>query len=70
MENGKLNLFIVDDNKSLVVALKQYLINKFGKDININAFYNGESCLENIDESTHMVILDHFLNGKNGLEIN
>ena len=69
METQKLNLFIVDDNKSMVVALKQYLLNQFGENINISTFYDGESCLEKINEYTDMVILDHFLNGKNGLEV-
>lgn len=69
METQKLNLFIVDDNKSMVVALKQQLQSRFGLDLNIKTFYDGESCLENIDNNTHIVILDHFLNGKNGLEV-
>ncbi len=69
METQKLNLFIVDDNRSLVVALKQFLQTKFGPNINISTFYDGESCLEKVNEGTHMVILDHFLNGKNGLEV-
>ena len=69
METQKLNLFIVDDNKSLVTALKQYLLAKFEGNINISTFYDGESCLEKINQYTDMVILDHFLNGKNGLEV-
>lgn len=69
METQRLNLFIVDDNKSMVAALKQYLQSKFGENINITTFYDGESCLEKINQYTDMVILDHFLNGKNGLEV-
>lgn len=69
METKRLNLFIVDDNKSMVAALKQFLQNKFEGNINISTFYDGESCLEKINEHTDMVILDHFLNGKNGLEV-
>lgn len=69
METQKLNLFIVDDNKSLVTALKQYLLTKFEGNINITTFYDGESCLEKVNEYTDVVILDHFLNGKNGLEV-
>jgi len=69
METQKLNLFIVDDNKSMVAALKQFLLNKFGANINITTFYDGESCLEKINQYTDMVILDHYLNGKNGLEV-
>jgi DNA-binding NtrC family response regulator len=69
MEKQTLNLFIVDDNKSMVTVLKQYLQQKFGSNIIISTFYDGESCLEQVDSNTHMVILDHFLNGKNGLEV-
>jgi DNA-binding NtrC family response regulator len=69
METKRINLFIVDDNKSLVTALKQFLENKFGPNINISTFYDGESCLEKINQYTDIVILDHFLNGKNGLEV-
>lgn len=64
----------MDDNKLLVISLKKYLENKFGSDVNISTFYDGESCLESINESTHIVILDYFLDGenrnaKNGIEI-
>jgi DNA-binding NtrC family response regulator len=69
METQTLNLFIVDDNKSMVTVLKQYLVNKFGTNLVISTFNDGESCLENVNQNTHMVILDHFLNGKNGLEV-
>jgi DNA-binding NtrC family response regulator len=69
METQGLNLFIVDDNKSMVTALKHYLQNKFGLDVKISTFYDGESCLEKVNKDTHIVILDHFLNGKNGLEV-
>jgi DNA-binding NtrC family response regulator len=74
MKNTWINIFIVDDNKLLVISLKKYLENRFGSDVNISTFYDGESCLLNITENTHIVILDYFLNGnnsnaKNGIEI-
>ena len=74
MTNPKLNIFIVDDNKLLVISLKKYLENRFGSSINISTFYDGESCLENINKNTNIVILDYFLddankNAKNGIEI-
>lgn len=74
MKNPKLNIFIVDDNKLLVISLKKYLENRFGFNVNISTFYDGESCLANINESTHIVILDYFFDGenrnaKNGIEI-
>jgi DNA-binding NtrC family response regulator len=69
METQGLNLFIVDDNKLLVADLKYYLQNRFGNGLLISTFYDGESCLKNIDKDTHVVILDYFLDGKNGIEI-
>lgn len=68
MENQAINLFIVDDDKLLATSLKHYLQNKFGDDLKTTIFNNGESCLENINEYTHIVILDYFMEGKNGLE--
>lgn len=69
MEAQGLNLYIVDDNKLLAADLKHFLHNRFGADIQISTFNDGESCLEKIDCTTHIVILDYFMNGKNGLEI-
>ena len=69
MNSQGMNLFIVDDNKLMVSGLKQYLLNRFGKTLNISTFYTGESCLEKIDQKTNFVILDYLLDGKNGNEI-
>lgn len=69
METQTLNLFIVDDNKSMVVALKHYIQNKFGNGIKISTFYDGESCIKEVDKNTDLVILDYFLDGKNGLDV-
>jgi len=69
MENQKLNLFIVDDNKTMVTALKLYLQNRFGLSIAVTTFSDGESCLEKVDQNTNVVILDYFMPGKNGMEI-
>jgi DNA-binding NarL/FixJ family response regulator len=69
METQKMNLFIVDDDKLVVSDLKIYLNYKFGTDINISTFSDGESCLEKVDKNTNLVILDYMLNGKNGLEV-
>jgi DNA-binding NtrC family response regulator len=63
-----LNLFIVDDNKLTVTDLKYYLLNRFGTGINISTFNDGDSCLKKIDKETHVVILDYYMAGKNGLE--
>ena len=69
METQGINLFIVDDNKLMVAELKHYLKKKFGIGINISTFNDGESCLKQVDKNTHIVILDYFMDGKNGLEV-
>jgi DNA-binding NarL/FixJ family response regulator len=66
---GVINLFIVDDDKLIVSTLKGYLQNRFGLGMRISTFYDGESCLKKVDKEAHIVILDYFLDGKNGLEI-
>lgn len=60
-----LNLFIVDDNASLANSLQQFLETKFGNELNINTFTDGESALKMVDESTNIVILDCNLNDMN-----
>lgn len=69
MDTQGLNLFIVDDNKLVVADLNNYLHDKFGISLKITTFNNGEDCLQQLDAETHIVILDYFLNGENGLEI-
>ncbi len=69
MKTQGLNLFIVDDNKLMVTTLKQYLQNRFGLDIRISTFNDGDSCLAKVDKDTNVVILDYFMEGKNGLEV-
>jgi DNA-binding NtrC family response regulator len=68
MEAQGLNLYIVDDNISMVTALKQYLQNRFGNGVNISTFYNGESCLKRVNKNTDIVVLDYYMDGKNGIE--
>jgi DNA-binding NtrC family response regulator len=69
METQGLNLFIVDDNKLMVSTLKSYLTNRFGTDLRISTFHDGESALEKLSPDTHMVILDYYMEGKNGLDV-
>ena len=68
MENQGMNLFIVDDNNLMVTTLKSYLQNRFGVGMNISTFNDGESCLKMVDKNTQIVILDYYMEGKNGLE--
>lgn len=65
----KTNIFIVDDNKLMVSTLETFLKSKFGDNINITTFNDGESCLERVTNDLHIVILDYALKGKNGIEI-
>jgi two-component system, NtrC family, response regulator AtoC len=69
MNTQEMNLFIVDGDHQMVNKLKQYLDKRFGRDLNISTFDNGESCLEKIDVDTKLVILSYFLKGKNGNDI-
>lgn len=69
MTKQGMNLFIVDDDKLVVSDLKIYLNYRFGNDLNISSFYDGESCLKKVDKDTDIVILDYSLNGENGVEI-
>jgi DNA-binding NtrC family response regulator len=69
MEMQVQNIFIVDDNQLMVTDLKLHLQERFGASVKISTFENGESCLKKIDKDTHIVILDYFMEGKNGLDI-
>ncbi len=69
MAKQGMNLFIVDDDKQVISDLKIYLNYRFGNDLNISTFCDGESCLEKVDKNTDIVILDYCLNGENGVEI-
>jgi len=69
METQGINLFLVDDNKLMVADLRNHLNTKFGVSVQISTFDSGESCLEKVDKDTHIVILDYYMQGQNGLEI-
>jgi two-component system response regulator AtoC len=69
MKTQGMNLFIVDDNRLMVADLRQYLQSRFGASLKISTFDDGESCLAKVDKQTDVVILDYFMEGKNGLEV-
>jgi len=69
MKTQGTNLFIVDDDNLMAMALEQSLKGRFGNGISITIFNDGESCLEKVNKETDIVILDYFLDGKDGLEI-
>lgn len=64
MENQ--NLFIVDDNPSVARELQKFLTNRFGLELTISIFIDGESLLKKIDANTKIVILDYDLKGEKG----
>src|ERR1043165_363362 len=68
MEAQGLNLYIVDDNISMVTALKQYLHNRFGDGLKISTFYNRDSCLKKVNKDTDIVVLDYYMEGRNGMD--
>ena len=72
----QINIFIVDDNKVFLLALKAYIEGSFKeKLIKIYTFETGEKCLESFTEiMPDLVILDNQLNSEitdaaSGLEI-
>jgi DNA-binding NtrC family response regulator len=69
MKTTDFNLFIVDDDISMLTGLRNYLSKKFGRDMTISTFSSGHSALEKINQDTNVVILDYNLKGENGNEI-
>ena len=73
MDNGKpKNIFIVDDDPMLTVALTDYLTRKVPH--NVQSFHTGEECLQHLNEEPNIIILDYYLNtvnhdAANGMEI-
>ncbi|HTA26289.1 MAG TPA: response regulator [Bacteroidia bacterium] len=64
-----LNIFIVDDNKAAGIELKKYLWDKFGDRVEITAFTDGKSCLEEVESDTHLVIITCSPSDEKGLLI-
>lgn len=69
MSSNPINLIVVDDDESMLTLVKNHLKRKFGPDINLTTFTSGEAALEHINYETHIVILDYYLKGENGLDI-
>jgi DNA-binding NtrC family response regulator len=68
---GKL-VFFVDDDKMMLNLLEYTLKNK--QDYEVETFYTGEDCIDNMGMKPDLIVLDHNFksNGaprKNGLEI-
>lgn len=69
METQTKELFIVEANDAIESDLKKLLQTKFGDNVHISTFKDGESCLAKVDKDTSIVLLDHKLNGHSGLDI-
>ncbi len=74
-KSQKVNIFIVDENRSMVDALRKDIEKRFGKNVTTYTFYNEASCLQNVGKETNVVILGNFFNdpfsdvSNNGVEI-
>lgn len=69
MNSQALNLFIVDEDPSIVRDLRNYLYNKFGTHLRISTFYTGETALQKVDSNTNIVILDYDMEHRNGNDV-
>lgn len=71
-----LSVFLVDDDKTYLKTLRNYISQHFKSAIRIEACSTGEECLKKIEQNSgaDMVILDYYLNAAspqamNGIEI-
>lgn len=62
MKNQPMNLLIVDKNKQIVDKLSEHLKDKFGMQVNISSFVDAESCMLKVDDKSHVIVLDYFMN--------
>ena len=69
MNAQRLNLFIVDDNPLVVKDLTNYLDKLFGSTLNISSFNSGATALQEMTNTTHIVILDYHLEKEDGNEV-
>ncbi|MBI2271150.1 MAG: hybrid sensor histidine kinase/response regulator [Bacteroidetes bacterium] len=60
----EVKIFLVDDNKMFVNALKHSLTRGSNNITDIKTFFTGEECLQSIDYNPTIVILDYYLNSK------
>jgi len=69
MNKKELNISIVEEDEATGVKLRDYLTKRFGDCIRVSTFRDDESCLEKVDSNTHVVILNHSLEGTRGMEV-
>lgn len=57
-------IFLVEDNKVYLKALKSFLTENLEMDVKIHTFSTGEECLESLNLNPGIIILDYYLNSK------
>jgi len=62
------SLFLVDDDKMFRVLLKNSLHQQFGSLLKISEYPTGEECIQNINKSPDIIILDYNLSDKGNLD--
>ena len=56
------SVFLVDDDRMFLASLKNSLQQQFGALLKISEYTTGEECIQNIENSPDIVILDYYLN--------
>lgn len=64
----KIKIFLVDDDAVFLKALEIQFMHH--GDFDIETYETGELCLENLNKSPDVIILDYYLNGINKTAIN
>ena len=61
MINGKIKLFLVDDDEVFLKSLEIDFLNK--GDFNTETYTTGEQCIQNLADKPDIIILDYHLDG-------
>jgi DNA-binding NtrC family response regulator len=74
METQVLNVYILNDKVEIAGKLRRYLLDRFGKLLNISLFFSSRSCLKMIDDHVDLVVVDDYLyeganRGTPGIEV-
>jgi two-component system OmpR family response regulator len=56
------SVYLVDDDKMFLTSLKNSLQQNFGTELAVSEFTTGEECIENVNGSPDIVIMDYYLN--------
>jgi DNA-binding NarL/FixJ family response regulator len=69
-KDNALSVFLVDDDRMFLTALKQKLTDKFKATIKISTFPNGEECVSRMEDKPDIVVLDYYLDSPDGNHMN